>query len=378
MNWKVPFFDLSLGSEEKQAVLSVLESNWLTSGPKIEEFESVFSQTIGGECEAVALSSATAALHLSLLSLGIGPGDEVILPSLTFVACANVVRYVGAQPVFADIVSETDWNISAEDAASKITGRTKAIIVVHYAGFSCDMNAFEDLCNMNGLFLIEDCSHSPLGKWKGRCLGTFGKTGCFSFFSNKNMTTGEGGMVVSGDHKLVSRLRMLRSHGMTASTYQRYKGHAFGYDVAELGYNYRLDEMRAAIGIEQLRRLSGFNDRRGERVERYRKLIKTRLPQVQIPFDGAENTEGSSFHIFPVLLPGDERVRDNALRAMADRGIQCSVHYRPIHTFTAYQGICADVPLTERIAKSLLTLPLFPDLTNLQMNWVVDALEESI
>lgn len=372
MNWRVPFYDLVLGDEEKQAALSVIESNWLTAGPRIADFESAFSAAMGGEAQAVAVSSGTAALHLSLSALGIGPGDEVIVPSLTFVACANVIRYVGAMPVFADVTSELDWNVSPADVVAKITPRTRAIIVVHYAGYSCDMDELLVLSRKHDLALIEDCSHAPMGTWKGRPLGTFGDTGCFSLFSNKNMTTGEGGIVISRDQQLAERFRTLRSHGITTSTYQRFKGHAYGYDVVDLGYNYRLDEIRAAIGIEQLRKLPQFNVRRKERVERYRRLIADKLPRVRVPF--VERSTDSSFHIFPVLLFGDEELRNNTLRGMADRGIQCSMHYRPIHTFSAYRGVIANVPVTDRIASSILTLPLFPSLSDEQMDLVVEEL----
>jgi len=373
MNWKVPFFDLVLGDEEKRAVLQVLESNWLTAGPKIGEFESAFAAALGSDAQAVAVSSATAAMHLSLAALGVGAGDEVILPALTFVACANAIRYVGATPVFADVVSEVDWNISPADVEAKITSRTRAILVVHFAGYACDMDAFVTLAQRHNLFLIEDCSHAPMGTWKGQALGTIGDTGCFSFFSNKNMTTGEGGMVLSRDKRLVDRFRVLRSHGITSSTYQRFKGHAYGYDVGELGYNFRLDEIRAAIGIEQLRKLPAYNAQRKDRVERYRRLIAEVLPQIKVPF--RNRSTDATYHIFPVLLPGDGEMRNKALQAMADRGVQCSMHYRPIHTFSAYHGVRAEVPITDRIAPSILTLPLFPSLSDEQMDQVVDSLK---
>ena len=372
MNWKVPFFDLVLEEEEKQAVLSVIESNWLATGPKIAEFETAFSKAMNEEAEAVAVSSGTAALHLSLIVLGIGPGDEVILPSLTFVACANAVRYVGATPIFADVNSESNWNISVTDVAGKISVRTRAVMVVHFAGYSCDMDAFVTLCKQRDLFLIEDCSHAPLGTWKDRLLGTYGDTGCFSFFSNKNMTTGEGGMVVVQDPTLAKLLRILRSHGITSSTYERFKGHVCGYDVAELGYNYRMDEIRAAIGIEQLCKLPAFTVKRQKLTEQYRQLIMQKLPQVHLPF--IESLKNSCCHIFPVLLPGDAEVRNEVLLGMTDRGIQCSIHYRPIHTFSAYSKHDAQVPITERIAGSILTLPLFPSLSEKQIVNVVDCL----
>lgn len=372
MNWRVPFFDLQLGEEEKNAVMAVLDSNWLTAGPRIAEFEAEFARAIGERVDAVALSSATAALHLSLLALDIGPGDEVIVPSLTFVACANAIRYVGATPVFADILSEDEWNISIADVAQKITSKTKAIMVVHYAGFPCDMVSFMALAAQHNLKIVEDCSHAPLARYQEKPIGTFGQTGCFSFFSNKNMTTGEGGMVISQDTKIIERLKILRSHGITASTYQRFKGHAYGYDVAELGFNYRLDEIRAAIGIEQLRKLPRYNQQRQQAVAYYRQSLAQRLPEVKVPF---KNYCGdSSYHVFPVLIPGDAQRRNDVLKAMAANGIQCSMHYRPIHTFTAYEGFNANVPVTDRIAGSILTLPLFPTITEAQIDNVVETL----
>ncbi len=376
MNWKVPFFDLDLGAEEKQAAMAALDSNWLTAGPRIAEFESAFADAVGEGANAVAVSSATAALHLSMIALGIGKGDEVILPSLTFVACANAVRYVGATPVFADICGELDWNISVSDVAAKITPRTRAVMIVHFAGYPCDIDAFVALANKHNLLLIEDCSHAPLGTWKGRALGTFGDTGCFSFFSNKNMTTGEGGMVISRDPSLVDRLRILRSHGITASTYQRFKGHAYGYDVAELGYNYRLDEIRAAIGLVQLHKLPELNRRRKKIVVRYRALLAEQMPEIRVPFSNGYSE--SSYHIFPVLLPCDAEQRKEILNSMGERGIQCSMHYRPIHTFSAYEDVTADVPVTECIAGSIVTLPLFPGMTDEQIEYVITSLVDCL
>lgn len=372
MNWKVPFFDLQLGIEEKDAVRAALDSNWITAGPRIEEFEKEFAQTVCGDVNAVAVSSATAALHLSLLAMDIGPGDEVILPSLTFVACANVVRYVGAKPVFADITSEHDWNISVADVARKITTKTRAVMPVHYAGYACNMSALMELTAPRGIHVLEDCSHAPLTEHAGKPVGTFGTSGCFSFFSNKNMTTGEGGMVLTRSLEIANRLRILRSHGITASTYQRFKGHAYGYDVAELGFNYRLDEIRAALGIAQLKKLGQYNAERKAKVARYKIMLAESIPGVKIPF--ADHEGESSYHIFPVLIPGDGMRRNAVIKAMADAGVQCSVHYRPIHTFTAYQGFSADVPLTDKIAGSIVTLPLFPSITEEQMHEVVEAL----
>jgi dTDP-4-amino-4,6-dideoxygalactose transaminase len=203
-------------------------------------------------------------------------------------------------------------------------------------------------------------------------VGTFGAVGCFSFFSNKNMTTGEGGMVLTRSSEIASRIRILRSHGITASTYQRFKGHAYGYDVADLGFNYRLDEIRAALGIAQLKKIRHYNAEREARITEYRTMLAKRLPHVRVPF--ADHTGESSYHIFPVLISGDGERRNAIVKAMADVGIQCSVHYRPIHTFSAYAGFAADVPLTDKIAGSILTLPLFPGMSEELIRDVVEAL----
>lgn len=376
MNWKVPYFELKLGDEEKQAVLEVLESNWLTMGPKIGAFESGFADALGGgDLQAIAVSNCTVALHLALASLGIGQGDEVICPSLTFVATANAVRYTGAQPVFADITSETDWNIVPEAIATLITPRTKAILVVHYGGYPCQMDAIMTLAEAHGLKVVEDNSHGPLAELKSQKLGTIGDIGCFSFFSNKNMTTGEGGMVVTRDPHLADQLRIMRSHGMTSSSYERFKGHAFGYDVVSLGFNFRMDEIRAAIGLEQLKKLPAANARRKELVQVYHAAIAERLPQVVIPFRGRDGIFG--YHIVPILLPSQVR-RDEVMRALAERGIQTSIHYRPIHTFTAYADVTANLPQTDAIALRILSLPLYPTLERAQIEYVVDSLMASL
>jgi len=376
MNWKVPFFDLQLENEEKEAVRAVLDSNWITAGPGIAEFETEFSAEIGADVIAVAVSTGTAALHLSLLALDIGSGDEVVVPSLTFVACANVIQYVGAIPVFADITSPDNWNISVADVERKISSRTKAIMVVHYGGYPCDIAGFLELALRYDLKIIEDCSHAPLARHVEGPVGTFGATGCFSFYSNKNLTTGEGGMVVTQDVEVAERLKILRSHGITSSTYQRFKENAYGYDVVELGFNYRLDEIRAAIGIQQLRKLRKKNRIRHKLVSKYRALLAEKLPQVRVPF--ANYSGEASYHIFPVLVPVEIRRRDAIIKAMGGAGIQCSMHYRPIHTFTAYEGFVADVPVTEAIADSIITLPLFPGLTDDQMDLVVCSLKQCL
>jgi len=263
MTWKIPLSDIDFTAEESNAVLKVIESGWLTMGAVTQQFEQEFADYAGAK-HAIAVANGTAALHLACVVAGIGPGDEVILPSLTFVATANAVRYTGATPVFADIESEKTLNISPDSIEANINERSRAIIVVHYGGYSCDMPAIMDIANKHGLVVIEDAAHAIGSSLEKRMLGTWGQTGCFSFFSNKNMTTGEGGMIVTDNADLAERLRRLRSHGMTSVTWDRHKGHAWSYDVVDLGYNYRLDEIRSALGRVQLSKLDAYNSRRRE------------------------------------------------------------------------------------------------------------------
>jgi dTDP-4-amino-4,6-dideoxygalactose transaminase len=374
MTWQIPLFELELGEEEIRAVQAVMRSRWLTMGEKIQEFEKTFAAFVGAK-HAFALSNATAALHLSNMALGIGPGDEVIVPSLTFVATANAIRYVGAKPVFAEVVSENDWTISPADIERRITPRTRAISVVHYAGYACDMEAIRDIASRHKLAIIEDCAHSPGAMLSGRALGAWGDAGCFSFFSNKNMTTGEGGMLVTDRDDIAAAVRGLRSHGMTTMTLDRHKGHAFVYDVTALGYNYRMTEIHAAMGLEQLKRLPRWNAQRAEVVRWYREALKS-VPGLSVPFAGHRGE--STYHIMPVLLPAGA-VRQTVMESLKAAGIQSSVHYRPIHTFTAYENEGATgLSLTESIGMRALTLPLFPAMTPTQVSTVAAALRTAI
>jgi dTDP-4-amino-4,6-dideoxygalactose transaminase len=248
--YKIPLTSSNLGYAELKAVSRVIRSNWLTQGPVTEEFERRFADYIGTKY-ALAVSSGTTALHLALLSLNIGRGDEVICPSLSFVASANAICYVGAKPIFADIVSENNFDISADSIEKRITPKTKAIMVVHYGGYPCDMDAISKLAKRHNLKIIEDAAHAHGAVYKGRRCGGLGDIACFSFFSTKNMVTGEGGMVLTNDAAIAEKVRLLRSHGMTTQTLDRYRGHAHTYDVIMLGYNYRINEIASALGIVQ-------------------------------------------------------------------------------------------------------------------------------
>lgn len=374
MDWRVPLADLNFGPEEEAAVSAVIRSGWLSMGSVTQAFEAEFAEFVNAK-HALAVTNATAALHLACLACGLGPGDEVILPSLTFVASANAVRYTGATPVFADIESEDILNISPAAIEAAITERTRAIMVVHYAGYACDMPAINQIAKAHHLAVIEDASHAVGASLEERALGTWGDIGCFSFFANKNMTTAEGGMLVTDNDKLAEKMRILRSHGMTTLTWDRHHGHASTYDVVDLGYNYRIDELRAALGRVQLGRVLEGNHRREERVALYRRLLSKHAPHITLPFTEAAGQ--SSYHLMPVLIPkgGDKFA---LMAAMKAKGIQTSWHYPPVHTFEsyakAYQSHPTPLPLTEAVAAREVTLPLYPTMTEDQVSWVVEVI----
>ena len=369
MDWRVPLADVALGKEEEDAVLEVLRSGWLTMGAVTQAFEQELAAFVGAR-HAFAVNNGTAALHLACLAVGLGEGDEAIVPSLTFVATANAVRYTGAEVVFADVESE-DWLcVSPRAIEEKITGRTKAIVVMHYGGFACDMPEILRVAKKHDLAVIEDSAHAIGGSLQGKALGTWGDAGCYSFFGNKNMTTAEGGMLVTNDDRIAEKVRVLRSHGMTTLTWDRHKGHASTYDVVDLGYNYRMDEIRSAIGREQLKKLPAGNARRTELVLRYRQAFQEKAPALGLPF--AEQRGISSQHIFPILLP--EGVQREVFReALKAYGIQTSFHYPPVHHFLIYRKEDEELRMTESAARRQVTLPLFPAMTDEQQDLVIEA-----
>jgi dTDP-4-amino-4,6-dideoxygalactose transaminase len=374
MDLKIPLSDIDLGEEEIEEVTKVLRSKWLSMGPVTEHFEKEFAAYLGVK-HAFAVASGTAALHIACRVLNIGPGDEVIVPSLTFVATANAVLYVGAMPVFGDITSLDNFNVSPEDISKKITDRTKAIIVVHYGGYPCGMDAITEIANKNGLKVIEDAAHAPGAEYKGRKLGIIGDIGCFSFFANKNMATGEGGMIVTNDDSLAERMRTIRSHGMTTLTWDRHRGHAYSYDVVDTGYNYRISEIESALGLVQLKKLEQNNRKRAEITEEYREGLKA-IPWISIPF---QNCEGKpSYHIFPILL--DEEVsREKFMENLRVKGIQTSIYYPPIHLFSIYRDMFGFkegmLPKTEFVGKHEVTLPLHPLMKDDDVNLVLDTIK---
>ena len=375
--WRVPLSDVVVDDDLLAIARDVLASGWWTMGPRVEELESEFSALTGAP-HALAVSSGTAALHLALLAVGCGHGDEVVVPSLNFVAAANAVVRVGATPVFCDVRGPDDLNLDPVDVAAAIGPRTKAIVVLHYAGFACDLGAVTELAAARGIAVIEDAAHAPGAVWRGRALGTVGTVGCFSFFANKNVPIGEGGMVVTSDEGVAGRLRLLRSHGMTTLTWQRHRGHASAYDVLEAGFNYRIDEVRAALATLQLSRLAEGNAARRSHVRRYRELLEG-CQGIAFPFPGDARLEESANHLAVVVLPPGAS-RDAIREALRVERIQTSVHYPPIHQFTAYadSGVRRPLPRTEDVAGRILTLPLFPHMTTADVDLVAEILTRAV
>jgi dTDP-4-amino-4,6-dideoxygalactose transaminase len=374
--WKVQLFKLNYDERESRAVADVLESGWITMGERTQDFERNFSVFLGHGTLATAVANGTAALHMALLALDIEPGDEVIVPSLTFVADINVVRLVGATPVLADCTSLDDWNMNPDDIARKITPKTKAVMIVHYAGYPCDMDAIDRLCREQNLYLIEDAAHAVGTEYRGQKCGTFGDVASFSFFTNKNLSVGEGGMYVTRSEELDRKGRYLRSHGMTTLTLDRHAGRAITYDVVQPGLNYRMDEMRAALGIVQLEKLPAANVQRKALTERYVELLSG-VSGLSIPFQNMGDIL-PAYHIFPILLDaGIDRVA--VIERLKSEGIQSSIHYPAFQDFSAYRaGGLADTPVAAEISRRELTLPLYPTMGFEAVDLVVAALMRAL
>lgn len=369
--WKVQLFKLNYDDAEPKAVDEVVRSGWITMGEKTKEFEGRFAALLGDGVKAAAVSNGTAALHLALLALGVGAGDEVIIPSLTFVADINTVLLVGGKPVLADCRSLDDWNMDPADIERKITRNTKAVMIVHYAGYPCDMDAVTDICKRHNLKLIEDCAHAPGARYKGKAVGTFGDIGCFSFFTNKNLSMGEGGAVTTTSSEMDQEMRYVRAHGMTALTLDRHKGRAISYDVMRPGLNYRIDEMRAAIGLAQLDKLPDAHNCRKRIVERYVDAFKN-IEGLVIPFVDQADTE-PVYHIFPTMLP-ESVDRMQVIEILKREGVQSSIHYPMMQDFSAFKGYQLDeTPLARRISARELTLPLYPTMTDEEVDIVIAA-----
>lgn len=375
MAYRIPLFNLNFDGKEAQAAYDTIQSGWISTGPKCEELEKMFVDMFHVNY-AVSTSNCTDALHLCCLVSGVKPGDEVICPSLTFAASANCIRYAGATPVFCDIVGPEHINIDPKEIEKKITDKTKAILVVHMAGFPCKMDEIMAIAKKHNLKVIEDACHGPLSEYKGKKLGTIGDCAAFSFFSNKNISTGEGGMFISNNKEMADKARLLRSHGMTTMSYQRAGGHATAYDIVELGYNFRLDDIHAAIAIEQLKKLPSDLEQRIAVRKRYIELL-SKVENVVVPF--ADNTEFTSNYIMPIVITkGTVEDRDAIRNKIHEAGVQTSVHYPAIHRFSIYKDYGAVLPQTEYVTDHEITLPMYAALSMEDVEYIVNVVDKAI
>jgi dTDP-4-amino-4,6-dideoxygalactose transaminase len=375
---RIPVFDVRLEEQHLAAVADTLRSGWLTMGPRTQAFEAEFADHLGVP-HAVALSSCTAALHLAYLAAGVGPGDEVIVPGITFVATAAAVRYCGGTPVLAEVLGPHDISLDPEDVARRIGPRTKAVCAVHYGGYAAPLTELRALCDEHGLVLIEDAAHSPdaVDPGTGEPLGTVGLAGTFSFFSNKIISCGEGGLLATRDDAVADLARTRRSHAMTSGTWDRHRGHARGYDVTGVGFNYRMDEPRAALLSARLPGLRADIEERRRLTHLYRSALAD-VAGLSVPYR-REQVDGSSCYIMPAVLD-DPELRDPLRGALDRRGIQTTVLYPSINEFSAYTDSPGNGPLPrcEAIARSQLTLPLYPHLGEERLERVVLTVREGL
>lgn len=370
---KIPYFVPWITSKDINFVKKTLKQRWLTHGPILEKFENHASQFIGSDY-SLGVSSATHALHLSLRALGIGPGDEVILSTFTFVATEAAVVYCGAKPVLADVDQDT-FNITPEEIEKRITKKTRALIVVHYGGQSCDMEDIMEISKRRGLHVIEDCAHAFGSTFGNLKCGNIGKAGCFSFYPTKIITTGEGGMITTNDKNLFESMKLLRSHGMVLSARNRESLAKWRYDVSQIGYNYRLDEIRSSLGYSQLLRINELIKVRKKIAKEYDKRLKN-IKGISIPKKASNRNH--IYHLYTIKIEDDYHMtRDELIDKLYMRGIGTSVQYQPLHLMTynkKYLKNKREFSKANYLKDRVLSLPIFPKMTIKQIETVASAL----
>ncbi|OFW11427.1 MAG: UDP-4-amino-4,6-dideoxy-N-acetyl-beta-L-altrosamine transaminase [Acidobacteria bacterium RIFCSPLOWO2_02_FULL_67_36] len=378
----LPFAPPLIGAEEKAELLDTLDSGWITKGPKTERFEQEFAAYVGAK-HAVGLHSCTAALHLALIALGIGEGDEVITTTFTFASTGHAIQYVGATPVFLDCDRRT-FNIAVDEIQSRITGRTRAIIPVHYGGQACLMDEIRAIAKARNLYVIEDAAHAAGSEYKGRKVGTLSDVTCFSFYATKNMTTGEGGMATSDDPEVIERIKVLSMYGISDARriWQRYapKG-SWWYDIVELGYKYNMMDLQAALGIPQLCKLDGFNERRRHFAEMYNTAFAD-LPEIEVP--EMLPYVKHAWHLYPILIRPERLTIDrNAfIEELRSENIGTSVLWIPLHMHSYYRNRFGyrpgDFPNALHIYERIINLPISPRMNDNDVLDVIGAIRRII
>jgi dTDP-4-amino-4,6-dideoxygalactose transaminase len=370
----LPFALPSIGEEEIQEVSDSLRSGWITTGPKTKMFEDQFRRFVNAK-HAIAVSSCTAGLHIALTALNIGVGDEVIVPTLTFCSTANVVEHVGARPILVDV--DENFQISLDAIERAVTHRTKAVVPVHYAGQACDMDTINTLAAKHGLSVIEDAAHAAGSEYKGKKIGTHSKASVFSFYATKNMTTGEGGIITTDDDQLAERMQVLSLHGMSRDAWKRYSAtSSWYYDVVEPGYKNNMTDIQASLGLHQLRRLEGFIQRRKQLALRYQTAFR-HASELILPGELPHRTH--TYHLFPIRLRPELLAinRDQFIVELRDRNIGTSVHFIPVHRHSFYAKKYhyrrEDFPMAEQIFSGLISLPLYPLMSDSDADDVTQA-----
>ncbi len=371
----IPFHRPYIVDEEIEAVLESLKSGWTTMGRKTIEFEEKFAEYIGMP-HAVAVNSCTSALHLCLQLAGVGPGDEVIIPTTTFVATAEVVEYCGAKPVPAEIEKETHC-MNVLNVEKLVTDRTKAVIPVHFSGQPCDLNSLHDIAKERGIYVFEDAAHSLPAWYSGKKIGTLSDATCFSFYATKTLATGEGGMIITGNHQWTKKLETMRLHGMNRDAWKRHEdGAAWEYDVITLGYKYNTTDLNASLGLAQLDRVDWMHAEREKIAQKYADAFagnETLIPYV------VKDDRRSSWHLYPLKLNLESLkiTRNEFIRMMHERGVNTSVHFKPIYRFTYYNDKYgynpADFPVSEWVFEREVSLPIFPGMTDDEVNYVIET-----
>lgn len=368
----IPYGRQHIDDEDIQAVVEALRSDWLTTGPKVAEFEETFAQCVGAKY-AVAVSSGTAALHSAMYALGVGPGDEVIVPPMTFAASANCIVYQGGTPVFADVEPDT-LLIDPIQVERKITPRTKAIIAVDYAGQPCNYDELQSISNNYNIPLVADACHALGGGHSGRRVGSLADLNAFSLHPVKHITTGEGGVITTDNEKFASRMKLFRNHGIDSDHYQREKEGSWAYQMIDLGYNYRLTDFQCALGLSQLKKLDQWVARRREIASRYDAAFNG-VTSVR-PLKVMPNVD-HAYHLYVVRVPAKER--EQIFRSLRAEGIGVNVHYRPVYLHPFYRqrfgtksGLC---PEAERAYEEIITLPIFPGMTDEMAETVIEAVK---